>query len=63
MQPTRRRVIAAEQPSPSVIHTIGDLSVSGFTEDTPNPVPTYEKDGRTPVERLISDECSDETTE
>lgn len=62
MQPDRRRVIAAEQPSPSVIHTIGDLSVSGFTEDTPNPVPTYDKDWRTPVERLISDECSDETT-
>jgi len=34
----------------------------GDTEDTPRPVPTYDKDGRTPVERLISDESSDETT-
>jgi len=59
MQPDRRRFIAADQPPPSIIHTIGDLSVSGFTEDTPRPVPTYDKIGRTPVERLISDESSD----
>src|SRR5215510_4212474 len=62
MQPDRRRVITADQPPPSIIHTIGDLSVSGFAEDTPKPVPTYDKAGRTPVERLISDESSDETT-
>ena len=59
MQPDQRRVITAEQPSPSIIHTIGDLSISGFTEGAPKPVPTYDKDGRTPVERLISDESSD----
>src|SRR6266540_2168470 len=59
MQPDRRPVITADQPPPSIIHTIGDLSVSGFTEDTPKPVPTYDKAGRTPVERLISDESSD----
>jgi len=58
-QPDRRRVLAFEPPPPSVIHTIGDLSVSGFTENTPKPVPTYDKNGRTPVERLISDESSD----
>jgi hypothetical protein len=58
-QPDRRRVITADQPPPSAIHTIGDLSVSSFTEDAPKPVPTYDKAGRTPVERLISDESSD----
>ena len=57
MQPDRRRVIAALRER----FYGGPLSVSGFTVDTPKPVPTYDKDGRTPVERLISDENSDET--
>src|SRR5262245_13613206 len=57
MQPDRARVIAALRER----FYGGPLSVSGFTEDTPRPVPTYDKDGRTPVERLISDKCSDET--
>jgi hypothetical protein len=52
MQPDRRRVIAAMRER----FYGGPLSVSGFTEDTPKPVPTYDKAGRTPVERLISDE-------
>jgi hypothetical protein len=55
LQSNRRHVIVADQPTLSVIHAIGDLSVSGFTEDMPRPVPTYDKEGRTPVERLISD--------
>ena len=58
MQPDRRRVIAALRER----FYGGPLSLSGITEDTPKPVPTYDKEGRTPVERLISDECSDETT-
>src|SRR5215475_15897179 len=57
MQPDRRRVKAALRER----FYGGPLSVSGFTVDTPKPVPTYNKDGRTPVERLISDENSDET--
>ena len=52
IQPDRRRVIAAIRER----FYGGPLSVSGFTEDTPKPVPTYDKAGRTPVERLISDE-------
>ena len=55
MQPDRRRVIAAIRER----FYGGPLSVSGFTEDTPRPVPAYDKEGRTPVERLISDESSD----
>jgi hypothetical protein len=56
IRPDQRRITAAEQPTLSVIGGIGDLSVSGIAEDTPKPVPAYDKDGRTPVERLISDE-------
>src|SRR5262249_38806737 len=56
MRPDRQHVVAAEQPTLSVIHTIGDLSMSGFAEDRPRPVPAYDNDGRTPVERLISDD-------
>jgi hypothetical protein len=62
-QPDQRRITAVESPTLSVTHTIGALSVSGFTETTPKPVPTYDKDGRTPVERLISDEESGKTIE
>jgi hypothetical protein len=56
MQADRPRGLGYEPPPPSIIHTIGDLSASGSTEDAPRPVPTYDKEGRTPVERLISDE-------
>lgn len=59
MQPDRRRVIADLRER----FYGGPLSLSGFTEDTPKPVSGYDKAGRTPVERLISDESSDETTE
>jgi hypothetical protein len=59
MQSERPRGLGYEPPPLSVIHTIGDLSASGSTEDAPRPVPTYDKDGRTPVERLISDESPD----
>jgi len=55
MQPDRRRVTADLRER----FYGGPLSVSNFTEDTPRPVPTYDKAGRTPVERLISDESSD----
>ena len=56
IQTDRPRGLGYEPPPLSIIHTIGDLSASGSTEDAPKPVPTYDKDGRTPVERLISDE-------
>jgi hypothetical protein len=56
MQTDRPRGLGYEPPPLSIIHTIGDLSANGSTEDAPRPVPTYDKDGRTPVERLISDE-------
>jgi hypothetical protein len=56
IRPDQRRITAAGQPTLSVIAAIGDFSVSGAAEDTPKPVPAYDKDGRTPVERLISDE-------
>jgi hypothetical protein len=56
MQTDRPRSLGYEPPPLSIIHTIGDLSASGYTEVTPKPVPTYDNDGRTPVERLISDE-------
>jgi hypothetical protein len=56
MQTDRPRGLGYEPPPPSIIHTIGDLSASGSTEGAPRPVPTYDKDGRTPVERLISEE-------
>jgi hypothetical protein len=55
MQPDRLRVIADLRER----FYGGPLSVSGFTEDAPKAVPAYDKDGRTPVERLISDESSD----
>ena len=61
IRPGLRRVMASEQPALSVIHSIGDLSVDDSVEDRPRPVPTYDKDGRTPVERLISDESSGDT--
>lgn len=59
MQTDRPRGLGYEPPPLSIINTIGDLSASGSTENAPRPVPTYDKDGRTPVERLISDESPD----
>lgn len=56
MQPDRHRIRAAEQPTLSITHTIGDFSASSPAEHPINPVPAYDKDGRTPVERLLSDE-------
>jgi hypothetical protein len=56
IRPDQRRITAAEQPTLSVIGAIGGLSLNGIAEDTPKPVPAYDKEGRTPVERLISDE-------
>jgi hypothetical protein len=54
-QPDWRRVMASEEPALSVIHPIGGISAGDFAEDRPRSVPAYDKDGRTPVERLISD--------
>ncbi|MBO0861791.1 MAG: hypothetical protein J2P21_25545 [Chloracidobacterium sp.] len=69
MRPNQQRIAissnsgsASGQPALSVIHAIGDLSMDDFKEDQPRPVPAYDKDGRTPVERLISDEDSGDTT-
>jgi hypothetical protein len=62
MRPDQQRIAAVEQPALSVIHAIGDLFEGGFAEDPPRPVPAYDKDGRTPVERLIADESSGELT-
>lgn len=56
IRPDQRRITAAEQPTLSVIGAIDNISVSGFAEDTPKPVSAYDKDGRTPVKRMISDE-------
>src|SRR5262245_43280372 len=38
MQPDRRRVMAADQPPPRIIHNTGHLSTNSFNEDTPYPV-------------------------
>jgi hypothetical protein len=55
-RPDQSRIIAIEQPALSVIHAIGNTSPGDSTEDLPRPVIAYDKDGRTPVERLRSDE-------
>jgi hypothetical protein len=65
IRPDQRRVAAYSdswQPALSVIHSVGDLSVDDFAEDRPRPVPSHDTDGRTPVERLISDKSSGDTT-
>ncbi|MBO0727538.1 MAG: hypothetical protein J2P52_18205 [Blastocatellia bacterium] len=62
IRPGLRRIMAAEQPELSVTYSVGDLSVDDFAEDRPRQVPTYDKDGRTPVERLISNESSSDAT-
>jgi hypothetical protein len=56
IRPDQRRITAAGQPTLSVTHPIAALSMSRSAENIPKPVPAYDKDGRTPVERLISDE-------
>jgi Flp pilus assembly protein TadB len=61
-RPDQRRFMAAEQLALSVTHTVSDISLNDFAEDLPRPVQGYDKDGRTPVERLRSDEvggCDD----
>lgn len=55
LRPDQQRAAAAGQPALSVIHAFGDVSVGDFAEAPPRPIPTYDKDGRTPVERLLSD--------
>jgi hypothetical protein len=56
----QRHIVTAEQQTLSVINAIGDFPETDFAEDPPRPVPSYDKDGRTPVERLLSDGNSDE---
>jgi hypothetical protein len=63
MQPDRQRIKAAEQPSLSILHTIGDFSATSPAEQAFYPARARDKDGRTPVERLILDESSDDTFE
>jgi hypothetical protein len=55
LRPDQQRAAAAEQPALSVIHAVGNISLDDFVEAPPRPIPTYDKDGRTPVERLLSD--------
>ncbi len=62
LQPDQHRIRAAERPVLSGIYTISDFSMSDFVESridpipaSDKPIPTYNKDGRTPVERLIGD--------
>jgi hypothetical protein len=54
-RPDQQRAAAAEQSALSVIHAVGNISVGDFVEAPPRPIPTYDKEGRTPVERLLSD--------
>jgi hypothetical protein len=62
MRPDQQRVMTAERPTLSVINAIGDFSVGDFAEGLPRPVQGYDGDGRTPVERLRSDERPCDTT-
>ncbi len=55
IQSEQHRIKEAEQPTLSIIHTIGDYSPNSPVEHQFKPVPAYDKDGRTPVERLLSD--------
>lgn len=55
-RPDQRRIKAPEQPTVSITHTIGDFSTGSPAEQSFKPVRAYDKDGRTPVERLLSDE-------
>ncbi len=56
MRPDQQRIKAVEQTTSSITHTIGDFSTGNSADQSFNPVPAYDKDGRTPVERLLSDE-------
>jgi hypothetical protein len=56
IQPDQQRIRAAEQPALSIINGIGDFSASRPAEQSFKPVAPYDKAGRTPVERLFSDE-------
>jgi hypothetical protein len=62
-RPDQRRIMAAEQLALSVTHTVSDFSVSDFAEELPKGIPSYDGDGRTPVERLRSDESPSDTPE
>jgi hypothetical protein len=59
-QPDQRRILAAERPTLGGMHAASVFSVDDFAEVQPRYVPPFDKDGRTPVERLISDESSKE---
>jgi len=61
IQPSQRRIRAAQLTIVGRTHTIGDFSAIDLKGHTFTPVPAYDKDGRTPVERLISDESSGKT--
>jgi len=61
IQPSQRRIKAAQLMIVGGTRTIGDFSAISLKEHTFTPVPAYDKDGRTPVERLISDESPGET--
>ncbi len=56
IQPDQQRIKAAEQPALSITHTIGDFSTVSPVEQSFDPARVRDKDGRTPVERLLSDE-------
>jgi hypothetical protein len=58
IRPDQQRIVTAGQPALSVIHTSGNFSAGDIAEARPRFVPPFDKDGRTPVERLISDESS-----
>jgi hypothetical protein len=58
MQPSQSHVRAFEMTKVSKSYMIDDFSAIDLKEHTIAPVPAYDKEGRTPVERLISDESS-----
>ncbi|HKE03477.1 MAG TPA: permease prefix domain 1-containing protein [Blastocatellia bacterium] len=61
MQPSQSHVRAFEMTRVSKEYLIGDFSAIDLKEHTITPVPAYDKEGRTPVERLISYESPGET--
>jgi len=56
MRPDQQRIKAAEQPTLSILHSVGDFPANSPAEQPFNPARVRDKDGRTPVERLLSDE-------
>jgi hypothetical protein len=56
IRPSQRHIRAAQLTIVGGTHTIGDFSAINLKEQTFTPVPAYDKAGRTPVERLLSDE-------